>query len=340
MVRAYISDFCVQRPSFEFDQKHILEWLSKAHARHGGDVRDQLMSLGLGEGKILKRGMFSTDCSHENWDKMEVEGAPIEDRMAFFAHHTEQAIESFYEKSTIPSDVIHVSCTGYVAPSPLQSFIAKKGAKAHVTHAYHMGCYAAIPALRMAMGFLASGGSKVDVMHTELCSLHMGTHCHNMDQLVAETLFGDGLIKYSVGTEEKGFEILRTDQEFVPNTLDHMSWNLKNWGMAMTLSVDIPLALGRAIKRFVKKLYGDDLSRIQFAIHPGGSKIIEQVARILKLKDWQIQTSLDVFKRYGNMSSATLPHIWSEMDVKRGQEVVSLAFGPGLTIVGGVLRCC
>jgi predicted naringenin-chalcone synthase len=46
-----------------------------------------------------------------------------------------------------------------------------------------------------------------------------------------------------------------------------------------------------------------------------------------------------LFER-GNMSSATLPHIWakilSEAGVRSGTPVVNLAFGPGLTVVGAI----
>ena len=42
------------------------------------------------------------------------------------------------------------------------------------------------------------------------------------------------------------------------------------------------------------------------------------------------------------MSSATLPHIWEAMladpEVEPGSLVVSLAFGPGLTVTGNILR--
>jgi len=44
----------------------------------------------------------------------------------------------------------------------------------------------------------------------------------------------------------------------------------------------------------------------------------------------------------GNMSSATLPHVWqaiaSSASVSDGRLIVSLAFGPGLTLSGAVLR--
>ena len=42
------------------------------------------------------------------------------------------------------------------------------------------------------------------------------------------------------------------------------------------------------------------------------------------------------------MSSATLPHVWMRLleddAVASGTLVVSLAFGPGLTICGGIFR--
>ena len=341
----YISDFAAIRPPHEMNQEDVLKWLAKAHARHGAnrvDVQERLLKLGMGPNKAQKRSTFYRDCLHEDWHEMEVHGSEIDGRMRFFDRVCSEAVSAFYERDQIPDDVIHVSCTGYVAPSPIQRLIAQEKASSTVTHAYHMGCYAAVPALRMARGFLAAGKSQVDIVHTELCSLHMGTHRHTVDQLVAETLFSDGLIKYSMGFEPKGFEVLKLHEEIVPGTLDHMRWDIESWGMGMTLSLDIPLALGRGIKRFVENLYPGDLSKVHFAIHPGGPKIIEQIARILKLEDWQVEHSAKVLRSYGNMSSATLPHIWQEMqkDLKPGYEVISLAFGPGLTIVGAVLRCC
>ena len=43
---------------------------------------------------------------------------------------------------------------------------------------------------------------------------------------------------------------------------------------------------------------------------------------------------------YGNMSSATLPHVWQRIledsRIAAGTPVVSLAFGPGLTMCGAL----
>ena len=101
-------------------------------------------------------------------------------------------------------------------PSAAQRLVAAKGwgAATRVTHAYHMGCYAAFPALRMAAGFLsapdslrASGLKRVDVVHTEMCSLHMNPLHHAAEQLVVQSLFADGVhppIRYATPTSTRG----------------------------------------------------------------------------------------------------------------------------------------
>jgi predicted naringenin-chalcone synthase len=84
------------------------------------------------------------------------------------------------------------------------------------------------------------------------------------------------------------------------------------------------------------------IEKAVFAIHPGGPKIVDQIAATLKLAEQQIALSRKVLRERGNMSSATLPHIWQEIvrspAVREGELVVSLAFGPGLTLSGAVLQ--
>jgi len=86
----------------------------------------------------------------------------------------------------------------------------------------------------------------------------------------------------------------------------------------------------------------DAIGRAVFAIHPGGPKIVDQVATTLGLADEQVAFSRAVLRERGNMSSATLPHVWQAIvaspTVRDGELVVSLAFGPGLTLSGAVLR--
>ena len=67
-----------------------------------------------------------------------------------------------------------------------------------------MGCYAAVPAVRIAAGLVATRlRARVDIVHTELCSLHLDPADHRIEQLVVQSLFADGLIRYSLVADER-----------------------------------------------------------------------------------------------------------------------------------------
>jgi len=87
---------------------------------------------------------------------------------------------------------------------------------------------------------------------------------------------------------------------------------------------------------------GQLAQRALFAIHPGGPRIIDELAELLGLRPGQVQVSNRILRDYGNMSSATLPHVWKAMledeAVPDGTLIVSLASAPGLTVSGAILR--
>ena len=347
-----ISNFKVIRPEFEIDQEECVHWLAAAHTaasketdRHATFL-NVLKKIGIGELKVKKRGISIADPFHQDWDKMELypvlqkpDGVGFGKRSQVFDRIATDVLTKLYPEA-MPSQLIHVTCTGYVAPSPAQRLVSQKKSPTIVTHAYHMGCYASIPAERMARGF----SEPTDIVHTEICSLHLNPSLHELDQLVVQTLFADGYIKYTVGQEGAGFRIVCLDEQIIPETSDSMHWVCQDWGLKMKLTKDVPVQIAGALPSFVAKLLGDIKSPdIYFAIHPGGPKIIQQVAAILDLRPEQFEHSQWVLQNYGNMSSATLPHIWeklwSDERIKSGSYVVSLAFGPGLTLAGGVFQC-
>jgi predicted naringenin-chalcone synthase len=119
--------------------------------------------------------------------------------------------------------------------------------------------------------------------------------------------------------------------------------------MQMTLSRKVPDHIRTGLGAFLDRLAAEAglsaaslLEEAFFAIHPGGPRIIDEIASLLGLRPEQVQASNTVLLNHGNMSSATLPHVWSAMladaAVPAGALVVSLAFGPGLTIAGALLR--
>jgi predicted naringenin-chalcone synthase len=272
------------------------------------------------------------------------EGAGLGVRMGVFDRVATDVLERFYPVGApLPSHLMHVTCTGYVAPSPAQKLVSLReaGQKTVVTHVYHMGCYAAIPAIRMAQ-------DETDIVHTEVCSLHMNPSFHTLDQLVVQSLFGDGFVKYSVSHgKQAGFQVLATQEEVLQRSTEVMTWVCDDWGLKMTLSKEIPVLITQSLPRFVaqllKKARVSEEESLYFAIHPGGPKIVEQIAALMKLEPWQFSHSAKVLSQCGNMSSATLPHIWKELwddrSVTSGGKIISLAFGPGLTLAGAVFQC-
>jgi predicted naringenin-chalcone synthase len=80
------------------------------------------------------------------------------------------------------------------------------------------------------------------------------------------------------------------------------------------------------------------LSKAVFAVHPGGPQILLHVQKLLHLSDEQMRFSFQILKEFGNMSSATLPHIWDRIladpTIPNQTPLISLAFGPGLSIAG------
>jgi predicted naringenin-chalcone synthase len=273
-------------------------------------------------------------------------------------------IESYFEEEythegVAPSDLIHVTCTGYVSPSGAQRVVDRRGwgARTRVTHAYHMGCYASLPALRLALGALhtqparAGGDGRVDIVHTELCSLHLDPADHSPEQIVVQSLFGDGLIRYSLTrtAAAPSLRLLVVDEMIVPGSSDAMTWTAGDSGMTMTLSPRVPDHIASVLRDFVDGLYRSidldpaiELPRSVFAVHPGGPRILDQVRDRLELSEAQLAASRAVLHAYGNMSSATLPHVWmrivGDAKVRPGTLVLSLAFGPGLTACGALLR--
>ncbi len=350
-----IGNFQILRPAFEMEQGASIDFLARAHsieAKNQGEedlteerLRMLLRRFGVKPDQINKRGLESYE--------MSAEVKSILERTVFFGKKASENLKRFYHDSTAaPSHLIHVTCTGYISPSPAQQLVNFKNWQnsTKVTHAYHMGCYASIPAIRMATGFVKSGDQIVDLVHTELCSLHLNPAIHTPEQLVVQTLFADGYIRYSAMPSEsvtEGYKVLGILEHILPNSEEDMTWITADWGMHMTLSREVPKKIGGALKGFVQSLaqsvntdLNDLMKNAIFAIHPGGPKIIDSVQETLGLEEWQVTESKKILLQYGNMSSATLPHVWSEIlkTAKHGQKMVSMAFGPGLTLFGVVFE--
>jgi predicted naringenin-chalcone synthase len=266
-------------------------------------------------------------------------GTDIGVRHEFYKQRSLEVVQEMYSNAKIPEHLIHVTCTGYLAPSSPQIYFSGNEKAPEVTHAYHMGCYASLPAVRMADAFAQTRKQKVDIVHTEMCSLHLDPARHSPEQMVVQSLFADGHMKYTADTNFSGrrMEVQTVKEKIIPDSANDMTWVPSATSMQMTLSKEVPDKIRGHLPAFLKEMTSDPFHNVLFAIHPGGPKIIDSIQAYLELSDEQVALSRKVLKERGNMSSATLPHVWKEiLDSDYSGKVISLAFGPGLTIFGGL----
>lgn len=366
----YLNNFHSIQPPYIKKQADSLKWLAaiyKAAQCDQSNTEEEynklLQRVACSEKQINTRHFFIPDPQNTDWDTQVIypvndcpKGVSMHRRHEFYHKTVKKIFDDIYEYRHFPNDIIHVSCTGYVSPSAAQMVALKSTKNVTVTHSYHMGCYGAFPALRMASGFLSAqnvlGPKKsIDLVHTELCSLHLNPQDPTLEQMVIQSLFADGVIAYSMVEDkpQQGLHIKSLHEEIIPGTSDAMEWMVSDWGMKMTLSKDVPSMVGQKIRDFTLRWLSDrneDVSRLLkdaiFAVHPGGPKIIDQVAQQLELRDDQIEGSRQLLRDRGNMSSATLPHLWERLlnddSIPSGTPIVSFAFGPGLTICGSLME--
>ncbi len=246
--------------------------------------------------------------------------------------------------------MVMASCTGYMGPT-LDLLLARRfGLRSDLRRTFigHMGCFAAFNVLKVAMDSLAARPDELVLANcTESSSIHFRPDA-TAEQAVIHALFGDASVSVLLGNEPegRGVKLLRTHTEQLYDTYEMMTWSVKNDGFFMTLSPYVPFVLVEHIEAFLSKLLGPEnlaVSDIKhWGIHPGGPKIVEFISKKLALTDAQVRATWHVLAQYGNCSSSTvllvLEDILKQDQPRRGEYGVLMAFGPGLTMEGLLLR--
>ena len=253
-----------------------------------------------------------------------------------------RAIERLRDQVSLDgvTHLVVASCTGFVAPG-IDQIIARRLGLENVerTLVGFMGCYAAVSALRTAYHIARSRpDARVLAVTVELCSLHL-QHTQQLEQLLAMLQFSDGAAAALVTSEPGGFEMSHLFSAQLEDSAELIQWNIVDTGFEMTLSGEVPNRIGAALhdEGLRATLYNgwapDEID--SWAVHAGGRSILDAVEKGLELPQGALFASRDVLANYGNMSSATLMFVLSQLmdspDVRKG---VALAFGPGLAAEG------
>lgn len=248
--------------------------------------------------------------------------------------------------------VITVSCTGFSNPG-LDYHLVRELELSPATQRYQlgfMGCYAALPALRMARQFCeADPHAVVLVLSLEFCTLHLHPY-GTMDEMLANSLFADGAGCALVSAVppppgQPAFRLEASASALIPQGEQDMAWTVGDHGFDIVLSSYVPGLIGAGIGEALAPLLGAQGLTVGdvawWAVHPGGKAIVDKVEQGLGLRPAQVAASREVLRRYGNMSSATvlfvLEQLLAEPAAANGDRVCAIAFGPGLTVESLVL---
>lgn len=248
--------------------------------------------------------------------------------------------------------LIAVSCTGLYAPGLDIDLVdaLRLAPETQRTGVNFMGCYAAFNALKVADACCrADPAARVLIVCLELCTLHFRKHT-SLDQLYANALFSDGAAALLVQAQPGpgfSFSLEAFHCDLARDGKDDMAWHITPTGFEMVLTSYVPKLVRGGIRPMADRLLerlGLTLAGIHyFAIHPGGRRILEACEEALGISRDDNRFAYAVLENHGNMSSPTVAFVLREIHAQlerrdRGKNVLSFAFGPGLTLESMLLR--
>lgn len=247
--------------------------------------------------------------------------------------------------------IFFVSTTGLATPSIDARIMNQLPFHPHTKRVpiWGLGCAGGASGLSRAFEYcLAFPKAKVIVLSIELCSLTFQRNDLSKSNLIGTSLFadgiacalicGDGVDLARCAIKETSPEILAVQSTLMPNSLDVMGWDIKNDGLYVVFSRDIPNIIVNWLEPNVNGFLTEnqlELSKIDYFIaHPGGKKVLDAYVEALGLLPEKTDISASVLNQFGNMSSATILYVlrqFMELHTPEGFYGLCIALGPGFS---------
>jgi alkylresorcinol/alkylpyrone synthase len=246
--------------------------------------------------------------------------------------------------------IITISTSGIATPSLEARIINHLPFSSHVKRIpiWGLGCAGGASGLARAYEYcLAFPKANVLVLSIELCSLTFQHGDRSKSNLIGTSLFADGVACAVICGDESSVlqdishplpTIFATQSTLLRDSLDVMGWEVKNNGLYVVFSKDIPTLVKNWLRPNVEGFINDNDIRLEdikhFVAHPGGRKVIEAYQEALGMDESMTSESMKVLKEYGNMSSVTILYVMKEFMNKRcerGDIGLGTALGPGFS---------
>ena len=245
------------------------------------------------------------------------------------------------------------TCTGYLCPGLSSYLVEELGLRkaTQVLDLMGMGCGGAVPNLECAAGMISRNGKgPILSIAVEICSATFFPS-HEPELIVSNCIFGDGAAAAIVApadheSPKKTVRILDFESGIFPEYREELRYRNDGGLLRNFLSPMVPVIGARTVSEVASRLMArhglakDDID--WWAVHPGGTLVLAQVAKKMGLNEKALRFSYDIFENYGNMSSPSvlfvLKNILEQGRPKPGQKGLLLSFGAGFTAFAALVE--
>lgn len=260
-----------------------------------------------------------------------------------------QAIEECLSSAGIEADqitdLVFVSTTGLATPSLDALIINKMRLNPHVNRMsiFGLGCGGGTSGFAKACTLAkANPDAVVLLVAAELCSLTFLRNDSSKSNFIGSSLFADGLAACLIvgdrqeKTSDKKINFIAAESKLYYDSLDIMGWDFTDSGFKVLFSPGIPALIAGNVREDVTSfLDRQELSLPavkNFIFHPGGKKVLKAYEEALAAEGDFLQTSREVMKAYGNMSSCTVLYVLERFlhGYEKGYGLM-MAMGPGFS---------
>jgi alkylresorcinol/alkylpyrone synthase len=213
-------------------------------------------------------------------------------------------------------------------------------------HIGDTGCAAAMVALQTAGNHLrAFPDQRAIAASVEICSAAMYRD-GSAQAALGEAIFADGAGAVCLSCEGAGFEILGHKTLIRTEHIGLTGFEFPGGARRLVLSRNLPAVGAEVLAEMVGALlqeHGLKQSDIRFWIlHSAGRKVLDRARGSLGLDEQDLQYSREVFRNFGNMSSATvlfvLDQVMTSGRPQPGDLALMAAMGAGFAAEGALLR--